>query len=101
MTGFSKPYVVFFEDLGRGPEYIREGYLPEELGGTIPNVGDFVLYPGVPQHADRGDAAAYTVYEVLKRYFQPQSSEKYGARIHLVVQSRPGRQDEIEILVRS
>lgn len=100
MTGFDKPYVVIFEDLGRGLEYIREGYTIEELGGTIPNVGDCILYPGVPKGADRDDAAAYTVYEVVRRYFQPQISEKYGARIHLAVKSRTGREDELEILAR-
>lgn len=98
MTGFDKTYVVLFEDHGRGLEYIREGYLPEEFGGTVPCIGDCILYPGVPSGQDRGDAAAYTVYEVVQRYFQPKVSEKFGARIHLAVKSRPGRTDELELL---
>lgn len=100
MVDCDKPYVVIYSETERGFEYSREGYDLPELGGTIPAIGDRIVYPGIPVGADRAIATNHTVYEVTQRYFKPQISERYGARIVLVVQSRLGTEEEADILYR-
>jgi hypothetical protein len=99
MSDLSKPYVLIFEETPDGAEYEREGYTIEELG-SVPNVGDLIHGEGIRQGDDDTSASSYTVKEVIRRYFRPQVSDNYGARIVLVVRSRQGRDEEMSILYR-
>lgn len=100
MIEMNDPYVVVFEETKDGYEYRREGHTLQELGGTIPVVGDLLIDPGTLLNADLSDPAAYTLAEVTKRYFVPQTDPKYGARIYLVVRERKGLPEEMGLLYR-
>lgn len=100
MSNISEPYVVIYHETERGLEYNREGYDLPELANTIPVIGDFIVDPGIPVGAERAVASNHTVYEVTKRYFKPQTSDKYGARVVLVVRSRAGIEAETDLLYR-
>ena len=87
---------LFFE--GRHGSWERfSDYDLHDLGAA-PAVGDHIVYPGVPTGLDRDVAANRTVYEVVRRYFEPSDDPKHPAKIALCVQGRPGTEDEMDIL---
>ncbi len=79
-------------------EESRDTYGPDEFGGQIPLVGDLIADPGVPAGLDRTMAQNRTVFEVVKRYFQPARSNEGSAFIALLVRKRPGNEEEADIL---
>lgn len=97
MGDLQNAYVGIYEDTAKGPEYYGESYTIEELG-VVPIVGDILIDAGIAVGADKSVASSYTVREVVRRYFAPQTSEHVGPRIKLLVQSRPATSDEFEFV---
>lgn len=54
------------------------------FGGTVPNVGDIYLAPGVTWGDDRSLAANRKIWEVRKRVFNPRDQEDYVAVVFLI-----------------
>ena len=98
MVKIAEPYIAIFEMKDGYLTYMSEGYELKDLGGTIPNVGDLMVDPGVLDGADRREASSHTVREVVARYIKPQISDVVGARIALVVKSRRGKEEEANLL---
>lgn len=71
----------------------------EQLGGSVPIVGDLIVEPGVSGDQERRFVAAYrTVYEVKARYFLPHAHGEDYCYVAVVVEDRFGRDDEREIV---
>lgn len=81
-------------------EWTREHYALEDLGGTIPSVGDLIVDPGVPQGRDRMEPANRRIYEVTARYFRPRTPGTPYVMVRLLVTERRGRPEELGILGR-
>ena len=62
----------------------------EELCETIPNVGDFIVEPGVESSKDRADPKNRIVYKVLERYFVPNAHGPTISYVALIVEPRQG-----------
>ncbi len=73
-----------------------EEYDVDELGGTIPVVGDLMVSPGVVAGLDRRKPENRTIHEVVSRYFLPgaHSDSRY---IAIVVKERPALESESNI----
>jgi hypothetical protein len=97
MSDLANTYIGVYEDTANGPTYYGESYAVEEIG-VVPNVGDILVDAGISAGADKSAASSYTVKEVVRRYFIPRSSDRVGARIALIVQSRPARSDELDFV---
>ena len=52
-------------------EDLKMEFSSDELGNTVPSVGDLIVDPGVPSGMDRRDPGNRCVYEVSARYFLP------------------------------
>lgn len=75
----------------------------DEIGGVLPNVGDLIVEPGVPEGLSRIEPQNRTVYEVESRYFLPGHSIRNrpsGAATYvaLVVKQRTGLESERDLV---
>lgn len=87
-----------FERLQDGRMEPVEDYDVPDFGGVLPQVGDFFVSPGVTQGLNRQDPANRTVSLVVARYIQPVVSMDGRAAVALVVESRPGALNEVNVL---
>ena len=82
---------------------LREEYeIDQELCGTIPVVGDLIVSPfrDIPAPEARRNMKYRTIYEVVKRYFQPTSDEKWNY-VTLVVKYRRPSDEEADIVTKT
>lgn len=101
MTDLLEPHVIILEQRPDGRiEYNREGYSISDFGGTLPDVGDLIVDQFLAKGSDLDQSASYTVKEVKRRYFHPQTDPKHGPRIRLIVESRQGEEEEHEAIAR-
>ena len=63
--------------------------------GTLPQIGDLIVDPGVIDGYDRNEPANRRLYAVVARYFRPQTDRP---SIALVVRARAGTIQEIDQL---
>jgi hypothetical protein len=88
---------LFFK--GRDGTYEKvDDYDLEDLGGTVPMIGDLIVDPGVVQGRDRTDPANRDVHEVTARYFYPRTTDSASVLVGLLVTTRQGREEEINLL---
>ena len=71
----------------------EEDYDLEAFAGFLPNVGDVILKPGVPQGLDRHDPQNRRLLTVVKRIFNPRDLQNY---VVLVVEEHVPEGREIE-----
>ena len=79
-------------------ESLDQDYSMEEFCNSLPMPGDCIVSPWVPGKLDRFDPANRTVYDVVKRYFMPETiidteDERY-IYVGLVVRSRKAGENE-------
>ena len=85
-------FVKIFIEEKDGMQWSNYGeFSIDELGGTVPQIGDTIVDPGVPDGLPRQNPENRDFYEVRKRYFSPLEGQQY---IALVVEKRPGRDGE-------
>jgi len=90
--------IVLMHETEHGLSYERESFTLSELGGVIPIPGDLITQSGVLQGLDRTKPENRRVYEVTRRYFyDPDTDDR--PKLALVVKSRPGKAEEMEILL--
>ncbi|MEZ0061441.1 hypothetical protein ACVII1_007117 [Bradyrhizobium elkanii] len=65
------------------------------FGGALPNVGDWILEPGVPSHLDRLEPKNRNFWVVVQRVFNPRDNEDY---IALIVEDRAPTSAEFDLL---
>ena len=69
-----------------------------ELADTVPEVGDFIIEPGVVVGKDRDDPANRDIYEVVSRYFMPNAHGDNRSYVAVVVKSRCATEKEAPII---
>ena len=87
---------IFVESNGRYEEADEEYGLSEI--GLVPQVGDLFVNPGVVEGRDRNDPRNREVGTVTKRYVHPMRGPSNETYICLVLDTRPGQENEINIL---
>jgi hypothetical protein len=68
-----------------------------DFAGFLPNVGDWILEPGVPQGLDRGEPKNRNIWVVVQRMFNPRDMEDAVA---LIVEDRKPTPNEYDLLPR-
>jgi hypothetical protein len=66
-----------------------------DFAGSLPNVGDWILEPGVPTNLDRSDPKNRNFWVVIQRVFNPRDNEDYVA---LVVEDRKPTPAEYDLV---
>ena len=78
----------------------RDEYSIEQLGGTIPNIGDMIISPWVRNGDDRQSPSAREVYVVKRRYFRPRELKESTDYVYveLLVEIREASEAERSLL---
>jgi len=65
------------------------------FAGILPNIGDWIIEPGVPQGLDRREPSNRIIWTVVGRVFNPRDLEDYVA---LVVEKRRPHETEHSVV---
>ena len=76
--------------------YLEEFYGLDELGGTIPGVGDTIVSSVIDGDSDRPEPENQPVYVVVSRYFLPHLDAEYKF-IPVIVKERAMTESEAEM----
>ena len=74
---------------------LGEEYDVFDFGGMVPNAGDWILKPDVPEGQDRGLVENRHIWEVVRRVFQ--AKDHGGEHVVLVVRERQATERDAQM----
>jgi hypothetical protein len=92
MTSKEEPiHIMIFDESDLLTDETNPGFRTTDFGGIIPQVGDLIALPTVPQDSDSDLHENQRMREVIERYFWPSIDPKIPMRVGLLVRERRAR----------